>query len=62
MAYGDVSVHLRGIADGHYAGEFWDPADGRPTAGVEVVAVGGETDVKLPPFAEDIACKLQRAQ
>ncbi|MCD6359896.1 MAG: DUF5060 domain-containing protein [Armatimonadetes bacterium] len=56
----DGSVLLTGLAPGHYQVQWWDTVKGEIIGTDELTATGARTTVRLPEFAQDIACKLIR--
>jgi len=52
-------VIVQGLAPGAYVVEWWDPAAGEITGTEELTVTGARTTIKLPEFAQDIACRLR---
>ena len=53
-------VDVKGLEEGTYAIEWWDPAGGKPGARSEAVASGGSLRLAVPEFRVDIACRVRR--
>ncbi len=52
-------VIVQGLTPGAYAVEWWSPATGEITGTEELTVTDARTTIKLPEFAQDIACKLR---
>ncbi|MCX7591640.1 MAG: DUF5060 domain-containing protein [Kiritimatiellae bacterium] len=55
-------LRLEQMAEGTYRAEYWDTVQGRPNGDTHASANGGVLLLKVPPFARDIAFKVNRVR
>ncbi|MBI2299768.1 MAG: DUF5060 domain-containing protein [Armatimonadetes bacterium] len=56
-----VSVELAELPDGDYRVVWWDTWEGKPTRQTTLRAAGGRLELAAPPFARDVACRVEPA-